>query len=152
MLNGISSLVNSCFKDRIRRCFYIALWPTMKNMSTTMFPSAENHEECLDMPPRRRPDRIFTVLILCSTFGETSLVYYELLKPSQIITGNRYRTQLMRLNRALKEKRPQYHEIHDKVIIQHDNAWPHVARPVKTQKTHCFFQMVSNNCQKDGKK
>ena len=38
----------------------------------------------------------------------------------------------MRLSRALKKKRPQYQERHDKVILQHDNAWPHVARPVKT--------------------
>ena len=73
----------------------------------------------------------------------------------------------MRLSRALKEKRPQYQERHDKVILQHDNARPHVARPVKTyvkmkkskngsirgspQKTHRFFEMVSDNCQKDGK-
>ena len=38
----------------------------------------------------------------------------------------------MRLNGALKEKRPQYQERHDKVILQHDNVRPHVARPVKT--------------------
>ncbi|KYN50282.1 hypothetical protein ALC62_09307, partial [Cyphomyrmex costatus] len=29
--------------------------------------------------------------------------------------GDRYRTQLMRLSRALKDKRPQYNERHDKV-------------------------------------
>ena len=33
---------------------------------------------------------------------------------------------------ALKEKRPQYQKRHDKVILQHDNAQPHIARPVKT--------------------
>ena len=60
------------------------------------------------------------------------VVYYELLKPSETITGDRYRTQLMRLSRALKEKRPQYQERHDKVVLQHDNAWPTVARSVKT--------------------
>ncbi|KAG5326329.1 MOS1T transposase, partial [Pseudoatta argentina] len=38
------------------------------------------------------------------------------------ITGDRYRLQLMRLSRALKEK----------VILLHDNARPHVAKPVKT--------------------
>ena len=31
-------------------------------------------------------------------------MYYELLKLSETITGDRYRTQLMRSNRALKEK------------------------------------------------
>jgi len=49
-------------------------------------------------------------------------VYYELLKPTETITGDRYRTQLMRLSRALKDKRPQYNERLDKVILQHDNV------------------------------
>ena len=65
-------------------------------------------------------------------FRSLGVVYYELLKPSETITGARYRTQLMRLSRALKEKRPQYLERHDKVILQHDNARPHVAKVVKT--------------------
>ena len=59
------------------------------------------------------------------------MVYYELLKPSETITGNRYQTQLMRLSRALNDERPQYQERHGKVILQHDNARPHVTRPVK---------------------
>ncbi|GBP39582.1 Mariner Mos1 transposase [Eumeta japonica] len=37
----------------------------------------------------------------------------------------------MRLNRALKEKRPQYYSRHDKIILLHDNARPHVTVPVK---------------------
>jgi len=122
MLNGVSVFVNSCFKDRIGRGFYIALWPATKNGSTTIIPSAENLGECPDIPPRS-----------CSAFGETSSVwYYELLKSSETITGDQYWMQLMGLSRALKEKRPQYQERHDKVILQHDNARPHIARPVKT--------------------
>ena len=38
----------------------------------------------------------------------------------------------MRLSRALREKRPQYEQRHEKVILQHENARPHVAKPVKT--------------------
>ncbi|UYV75351.1 hypothetical protein LAZ67_12003595 [Cordylochernes scorpioides] len=38
----------------------------------------------------------------------------------------------MRLSRALREQRLQYANRHDKVILQHDNARPHVAAPVKT--------------------
>ncbi|GFX74178.1 mariner Mos1 transposase [Trichonephila clavipes] len=60
------------------------------------------------------------------------VVYYEWLKSTETITGDRYRTQLIRLSRALKDKRPQYNERHDKVILQHDNARPHVAKVVKT--------------------
>ncbi|KAG5317833.1 MOS1T transposase, partial [Pseudoatta argentina] len=48
------------------------------------------------------------------------------------IKNVRYRLQLMRLSRALKEKRPLYAQRHDKVILLHDNARPHVAKPVKT--------------------
>ncbi|KAG5312954.1 MOS1T transposase, partial [Pseudoatta argentina] len=43
-----------------------------------------------------------------------------------------YRLQLMRLSRALKEKRPLYAQRHDKAILLHDNARPHVTKPVKT--------------------
>ena len=75
MLSGVSLLVNSYFKDRIGRGFYIALWPATKNGSTTIIPSAEKHGECLDMPPRRCPDRMFTVPRLCSAFGEISSVW-----------------------------------------------------------------------------
>ena len=38
----------------------------------------------------------------------------------------------MRLSRALKEKRAHYYSRHDKIILLHDNARPHVAAPVKT--------------------
>ncbi|GBP75300.1 Mariner Mos1 transposase [Eumeta japonica] len=60
------------------------------------------------------------------------VIYYELLKPNETITGDRYRLQLIRLSRALKEKRSEYSKRHDKVILLHDNARPHVAKPVKT--------------------
>ena len=66
------------------------------------------------------------------TFEDVDVIYYELLEPKETITGERYRTQLMRLSRALREKRRQYEQRHEKVILQHDNARPHVAKPVKT--------------------
>jgi len=67
----------------------------------------------------------------CCVFGGISLVYYELLKPNETITGALYRTQLMRLSRALKEKRAHYSR-HDKIILLHDNTRPYVVAPVKT--------------------
>ena len=42
------------------------------------------------------------------TFEDADVIYYELLKPNETITGERYQMQLMRLSRALWEKRPQY--------------------------------------------
>ena len=66
------------------------------------------------------------------TIEDADIIYYELLKPNETITGERYRTQYMRLSRVLREKRPQYKQMYEKVILQHDNARPHVAKPVKT--------------------
>ena len=66
------------------------------------------------------------------TFEVAEVIYYELLKPNETITGERYRMQLMRLSRALREKRPLYELRHEKVILQHDNTRPQVSKPVKT--------------------
>jgi len=70
--------------------------------------------------------------MLCIWWNQLGVVYYELLKPKETITGALYQTQLMRLNRALKEKRAYYYSRHDKITLLHDNARPHVAAPVKT--------------------
>jgi len=53
------------------------------------------------------------------------------LKLGDSITGDRYRLQLIRLSRALREKWPEYEQRYDKVILLHDNARPHVAKVVK---------------------
>ncbi|GBP64391.1 Mariner Mos1 transposase [Eumeta japonica] len=59
------------------------------------------------------------------------LVYYEVRNPSETITRTLNRTQLIRLSRVLKEKLPKYYSRHDKIILLHDNARPHVAVPMK---------------------
>ena len=69
--------------------------------------------------------------MLCIWWDQLGVVYYKLLKSNETITGALYRTQLMRLSRALKEKRAHYYSKHDKIILLHDNARPHVAAPVK---------------------
>ena len=65
------------------------------------------------------------------TFEDGDVIYYELMKPNETITGERYGMQLMRLSWALREKRPQYEQRQENVILQHDNARPHIAKPVK---------------------
>ena len=65
-------------------------------------------------------------------WDQVGVIYYEQLNPYETITGERYRTQLMRLSQALGEKRPQYEQRHEKVILKHDNAWPRVVKPVRT--------------------
>ena len=71
-------------------------------------------------------------LLLCIWWDQLGVVYYQLLKPNETISGAVYRTQLMRLSRALKEKRTHYYSRHEKVNLQHNNVRPHVAVPVKT--------------------
>ena len=79
-----------------------------------------------------RPNIHGAKVMLCIWWNQHGVVYYGLLKPSDTITGDRHLTQLTRLSRALEEKWPQNQERDDKVIVQHDNARQHVARPVKT--------------------
>lgn len=70
-------------------------------------------------------------LLLCIWWDQMGVVYYELLRPNETITGDFYKLQLMRVSEELKKKRPQYADRHDKVILLHDNARPHVAKVVK---------------------
>ena len=79
-----------------------------------------------------RPNIHAAKVMLCIWWVQVVVIDYELLKPNEIITGERYQTQMMRLSRVLHEKRRQYEQRHEKVILQHDNARPHVAKPVKT--------------------
>jgi len=76
--------------------------------------------------------------------GPKGLVYYELLKPGDSITGDQYRLQLIHLSRALREKWPEYEQRHDKVIFLHDNARPHETLkwdvlPHQPFSGHCSF-------------
>jgi len=69
-----------------------------------------------------KPNIHSSKVMLCIWRDQLGVVYYELLKQSEIITGDLYGKQLMRLSRALKDKRLQYNKRQDKVILQHDNA------------------------------
>ena len=69
--------------------------------------------------------------MLCIWWDQNGVLYYELLKPVETINGERYRTQLIRLKRAIAEKRPEYATRHEAIIFHYDNARPHVAIPDK---------------------
>ena len=45
-----------------------------------------------------KPNIYGSKVMLCIWWDQLGVVYYELLKPTEIITGDRYRTQLMRLS------------------------------------------------------
>ena len=70
-------------------------------------------------------------VMLCIWWDQKGVLSYELLKPGETINGERYRTQLNRLKRAIAEKRPEYATRHETIIFHHDSARPHVAIPVK---------------------
>ncbi|GFW89869.1 mariner Mos1 transposase [Trichonephila clavipes] len=86
------------------------------------------------------------MVMLSIWWDQLGVVYYELFKPTETITGDRYRTQLMRLSRALKDKRQQYNERYDKVTLQHDNARPHVAKVVKTYLETLKWEVLPTRC------
>ena len=75
---------------------------------------------------------------------DADVIYYELLKSIETITGKRYRTQLMHLSRALHEKQPHYEQRYEKVILQHDNARSHVAKPIKTYLETLKWEVLPN--------
>lgn len=71
-------------------------------------------------------------VMLCIWWDQKGVIYYELLPSGQTIKGPLYRTQLMRLKRAIAEKRPEYSTRHESVIFHDDNAKPHRNPVVKT--------------------
>ena len=60
------------------------------------------HASTSSARPNIRADKV----MLCIWWDQVGVIYYELLKPNETITGERYRTQLMRLSRALRENGP----------------------------------------------
>jgi len=80
--------------------------------------------------------------LLCIWWDQKGAIYYELLKPGETVTGGRYRQQLIKLNRALKEKRPEWANRHNKVILLHDNARPHVAKPVQNYLENIGWEIL----------
>ena len=63
--------------------------------------------------------------------GTWNVIYYELLKSGETVNTERYRQQMIDLNQALRENRPEYRKRQRKVILLHDNAPSHTAKPVK---------------------
>lgn len=78
-----------------------------------------------------KPNRFGKKTMLCIWWDQKGVVYYELLKPGETVNTARYRQQMINLNHALIEKRPEWARRHGKVILQHDNAPSHTAKQVK---------------------
>ena len=80
--------------------------------------------------------------MLCIWWDQKGVLYYQLLKPGETINGERYRTQLIRLKRAIAEKRPEYTTRHKAIIFHHDNARPHVTIPVKNYLKNSGWEVL----------
>lgn len=72
-------------------------------------------------------------VMLCVWWDQKGIIYWELLEPKLTVTANIYSQQLMSLSLALEKTRPFNGKGKRKVILQHDNARPHVAK--STQAT-----------------
>lgn len=70
-------------------------------------------------------------VMLCVWWDTKGIIYYELLEPNQTVNADRYSSQLRRLSGALDIQRPYNGHGRRKVILQHDNARPHVAKLTK---------------------
>jgi len=69
--------------------------------------------------------------MLCVWWDQEDVIYYELLKPGETVNAHRYHQQLIKLHRALREKRPHYRKRHDKLIFLHDNIPSHTSTMVQ---------------------
>ena len=89
-----------------------------------------------------KPDRFGKKTMLCVWWDQKGVVYHELLKPGETVNTDRYRQQMINLNHALIEKRSEVARRHGKVILLHDNAPAHKAKPVQdTIKTLGWEQL-----------
>jgi histone-lysine N-methyltransferase SETMAR len=78
-----------------------------------------------------KPNRFGKKTMLCVWWDQKGVVYHELLKPGETVNTHRYRQQMINLNHALIEKRPEWARRHGKVILLHDNAPSHKAKLIQ---------------------
>ena len=133
-LKGDFSLANSWFKDNREKVFCTGLWLEMRSGHSTTTPRRKNIKPNQSLPSTLTstlwPNIHGSKIMLYIWWDQKGFVYYELLKSGDFITGDRYRLQLIHLS-ALREKRPEYEQRHDKVILLYDNARPHVDKVAK---------------------
>ena len=80
---------------------------------------------------------------LLRIFGDQNgAVYYKQLKPCEKVNIDRYRQQLIKLNQALKRKRPKWGDRTIKIILLDDNARHHVTKSVKTYYKNIKFYVL----------
>jgi histone-lysine N-methyltransferase SETMAR len=83
------------------------------------------------VPSTPKPNHFGKKAMLCVFWDQKGLIYYELLKTGETVDAKRYGRQMIDLTRILYEKRPEWHDRHNKKILHHDNAPSHTSGSVK---------------------
>lgn len=78
-----------------------------------------NPGEAAILTPKKN---IHCTKVMLYIWWNIGVIYYNMLKFNETITVAHYCQQKMRLKRVLDDKRPEWNNRHDKVILQHDNA------------------------------
>ena len=91
-----------------------------------------------------KPDRFGKKRMLCVWWDQKGVVYHELLKPGETVNTDRYRQQIINLNDALMEKRPEWARRHGKVILLHDNAPSHTEKPVQEKLKSLEWEVLQH--------
>lgn len=106
-------------------------WIRYNNHKRKKYRSKRGKHVALALTSTPKPNIHGSKVMLSIWWDQKGVIYYEILKPGEMITGDRYRSQLLHLNQALQEKRQKNRIKHNKVILLHDNARPHCANQVK---------------------
>jgi len=77
-------------------------------------------------------------------WDQKGVIYYELLKPGETVNTERYRQQMINLNQALCEKRPEYQKSQHKVNLLYDNAPSHTSKLVKETIETFSWEILSH--------
>lgn len=78
--------------------------------------------------PRAKQDLHPRKTMLCIWWDWEGIILYELLDRNQTVNAELYVQQMHRLNNAIQQKRP---DRQNGVLLQHDNARPHIANMTK---------------------
>ena len=95
-------------------------------------------------PSTPKPNRFGRKTMLCAWWDQCGVVYFELLQPGETVNKDRYRQQIINLNHALIEKRPEWARRHGKVILQHYNTPSHTAKVVKNTLKALNWEILSH--------
>lgn len=91
-----------------------------------------------------RPNRCGRKTMLCVWWDQEGVIYYELLKPGETVNIQRYRQQMIDINQALREKRPEYQNKNNIQRPLHDNAPSHTAKLIKETMDAFSWEILSH--------